>query len=132
MAGVLKGIIEGGKAVGKKLFGKNKKVSEKVKTDLSSYPTSKNIDDLIAKEGDPFVRGKLNSIKDKIKKGTVIGKDGNVIATPTKERTAKTIMNRHPGSYQLKKDGGRMGYKSGSKGCKMATKGKGRAYGQNS
>ena len=29
------------------------------------------------------------------------------------------------------KDGGRMGYKSGSK-CKMATKGKGRAYGMNS
>ena len=29
------------------------------------------------------------------------------------------------------KDGGRMGYKNGSK-CKMATKGKGRAYGNNS
>ena len=29
------------------------------------------------------------------------------------------------------KDGGRMGYKNGSK-CKMATKGKGRAYGMNS
>ena len=29
------------------------------------------------------------------------------------------------------KDGGRMGYKNGSK-CKMATKGKGRAYGKNS
>ena len=120
------------KEFGKKLFGKNKKVPEKVKTDLSSYPTSKNIDDLIAKEGDPFVRGKLLSIKDKKKKGTVIGKDGNVIGTPTKERTAKTIMNRHPGSYQLKKDGGRMGYKDGSKGCKLATKGKGRAYGNNS
>ena len=29
------------------------------------------------------------------------------------------------------KDGGRMGYKNGSK-CKMAKKGKGRAYGMNS
>jgi len=132
MAGVIKGIIEGGKAVGKKLFGKKKPTKTETKTDLSSYPTSKNIDNLIAKEGDPFVRGKLNSIKDKMKKGTVIGKDGNVIATPTKERTAKTIMNRHPGSYQLKKDGGRMGYKDGSKGCGKANKGKGRAYGQNS
>jgi len=28
--------------------------------------------------------------------------------------------------------GGRAGYKMGSKGCKLATKGKGRAYGQNS
>ena len=119
------------KEFGKKLFSKNKKVPEKSGTDLSKFPTSKNIDDLIAKEGDPFVRNKLISIKDKKKKGTVIGKDGNVIGTPTKERTAKTLMERHPGSYQLKKDGGRMGYKNGSK-CKMATKGKGRAYGKNS
>ena len=28
--------------------------------------------------------------------------------------------------------GGRAGYKAGSKGCKLATKGKGRAYGKNS
>ncbi len=28
--------------------------------------------------------------------------------------------------------GGRAGFKSGSKGCKLATKGKGRAYGKNS
>ena len=132
MAGVIKGIIEGGKAVSKKIFGKKKPTKTENKTDLSSYPTSKNIDDLIAKEGDPFVRGKLLSIKDKKKKGTVIGKDGNVIGTPTKERTAKTLMERHPGSYQLKKDGGRMGYKDGSKGCGKANKGKGRAYGQNS
>jgi len=30
------------------------------------------------------------------------------------------------------KSGGRAGYKSGSKGCKLAMKGKGRAYGKNS
>ena len=30
------------------------------------------------------------------------------------------------------KTGGRAGYKSGSKGCKLAMKGKGRAYGKNS
>ena len=34
-------------------------------------------------------------------------------------------------NIQGAKDGGRMGYKNGSK-CKMAKKGKGRAYGQNS
>ena len=33
---------------------------------------------------------------------------------------------------QEMKTGGRAGYKMGSKGCKMATKGKGRAYGKNS
>jgi|21_taG_2_1085346.scaffolds.fasta_scaffold70472_2 hypothetical protein len=35
-----------------------------------------------------------------------------------------------PKRYEVA-DGGRMGYKNGSK-CKMATKGKGRAYGKNS
>ena len=34
-------------------------------------------------------------------------------------------------NVQGAKDGGRMGYKNGSK-CKVATKGKGRAYGKNS
>ena len=34
-------------------------------------------------------------------------------------------------NIQGAKDGGRMGYKNGSK-CKLATKGKGRAYGKNS
>jgi len=35
-------------------------------------------------------------------------------------------------NVQGAKDGGRMGYKMGSKGCKLATKGKGKAYGKNS
>ena len=37
--------------------------------------------------------------------------------------------NRIRGGLKI---GGRAGFKSGSKGCKMATKGKGRAYGKNS
>ena len=120
--------------IGKKLFGK-KKVKEKFKPDTSKVPTSKNISSLIAKEQDPFVRNKLQSIKESAARGDVISKSGNVIATPTKERTAKTSMERNPGSYQRRvpeAKGGRIGYKSGSKGCKLATKGKGRAYGQNS
>ncbi len=35
-------------------------------------------------------------------------------------------------SVQGAKDGGRIGLKAGSKGCKLAMKGKGRAYGKNS
>jgi len=34
--------------------------------------------------------------------------------------------------YPKMAKGGRAGFKSGSKGCKLATKGKGRAYGKNS
>jgi hypothetical protein len=106
-------ILAGAKAIGKKLFGKKKPVDTKFKTDTSSYPTSKNIDDLIKNEQDPFVRRRLLAMKEKAKKGTVIGKGGNVVGTPTKERSAKTLMDRNRGSYQYKKDGGRMGLKGG-------------------
>ena len=126
----LKTIIKEG---AKKLFTKKKPAKKDFKTDLSSYPTKKNIDELISKEGDPFVRGKLLSYKEKMEKGTVVGKGGNVVGTPTKERSAKTLMDRNRGSRQYKKIGGRMGLKNGSaKGCGKANKGKGRAYGNNS
>ena len=36
------------------------------------------------------------------------------------------------GSRKKAMGGGRIGYKAGSKGCKLAMKGKGRAYGKNS
>ena len=36
------------------------------------------------------------------------------------------------GNIEFKAKGGRAGYKDGSKGCKLATKGKGNAYGKNS
>ena len=35
-------------------------------------------------------------------------------------------------TVDMKAKGGRAGFKSGSKGCKLAMKGKGRAYGKNS
>ena len=127
MAGILRGIIETGKAAGKKLFSKKKPTKTKTKTDLSSYPTSKNIDDLIAKEQDPFVRNKLLSMKKSKARGDVKDKGGNIMGTPNKERSAESIRKYVQGA----KDGGRMGYKMGSK-CKLATKGKGRAYGKNS
>mgnify|MGYP003656808478 CR=1 FL=1 len=115
------------KEFGKKIFGKKKPGKKEIKTDLSSYPTSKNIDDLIAKEQDPFVRNKLISKKKSKAKGDVKDKGGNIMGTPNKERSAESIRNYVQGA----KDGGRMGYKMGSK-CKLAIKGKGRAYGKNS
>jgi len=97
------------KVIGKigKIFSKKKPKKIEFKPDTSKVPTSKNIHKLIAKEQDPFVRKKLISIRDQAEKGTVIGKGGNVIQTPTKERTAKTLMERHPGSYQRKKPEGK-------------------------
>ena len=46
-----------------------------------------------------------------------------------RERTATT---RDEAKTQKMAKGGRAGFKSGSKGCKLAMKGKGRAYGKNS
>jgi hypothetical protein len=45
-------------------------------------------------------------------------------------RSMKTLTSEGPGKLKLAK-GGRAGYKMGGK-CKLATKGKGRAYGKNS
>jgi len=72
-------------------------------------------------------------IKDKTKKKTGVTIDKSKIDKPT---TIKTGPDTNPGSSNPKRSGrkfgGRMGYKDGSKGCKLATKGKGRAYGKNS
>ena len=46
-------------------------------------------------------------------------------------KTSNIQTRMSPGGYQELKTGGRAGYKMGSK-CKLATKGKGRAYGKNS
>ena len=42
------------------------------------------------------------------------------------------IQKKDPVKRTFNSTGGRVGYKSGSKGCKLAMKGKGRAYGKNS
>jgi hypothetical protein len=44
----------------------------------------------------------------------------------------KTSAPKEPQPMQTLSKGGRAGYKAGSKGCKLAMKGKGRAYGKNS
>ena len=105
------------KEFGKKFFGKKKKIPEEIKTDLSKIPTSKNIDELIKNEGDPFVRNAYISMREKAKRGDVVDRGGNVIGTPSKERSAKTLMDRNRGSRQFgKKDGGRIGLKEGTEG----------------
>ena len=75
----------------------------------------------------------VDFVKDKTKKKTGI----NVNKGDQKDIKVNTGNNgSSAGSSNPKragaKFGGRMGYKSGSKGCKLAMKGKGRAYGKNS
>ena len=50
--------------------------------------------------------------------------------TPEKQKKEGRIIGGN--FYPKMAKGGRVGYKAGSKGCKLAIKGKGRAYGKNS
>ena len=78
------------------------------------------------------VKKLVELVKDKTKKktGVIVDKGNN---RPSKVNTGP---DSNPGSSNPKragkKFGGRMGYKDGSKGCKLATKGRGNAYGKNS
>ena len=56
---------------------------------------------------------------------------GNIIVTSKKLRDQLSKKDKDKAAQGLRM-GGRAGYKSGSKGCKLAMKGKGRAYGKNS
>ncbi len=55
---------------------------------------------------------------------------GNIIVTSKKLRDKLNMKDKDKAKQGLRM-GGRAGYKMGSK-CKLATKGKGRAYGKNS
>ena len=57
----------------------------------------------------------------------VITSDGKEIKV-----TGDQFFKLNGNNVEMKAKGGRVGLKSGSKGCKLAMKGKGRAYGKNS
>ncbi len=61
------------------------------------------------------------------------GKGGGIIPKEDK-KGIDTFIIINGKEYEVEKmaKGGRAGFKSGSKGCKLAMKGKGRAYGKNS
>ena len=79
--------------------------------ELAQKDISKKLDDKVA----------LKGISDVL---------GNMIIT-TKQFGDK-LRKKDPVKRTFNSTGGRVGYKSGSKGCKLAMKGKGRAYGKNS
>jgi hypothetical protein len=56
---------------------------------------------------------------------------GNIIVTSKKLRDQLSKKDKQKAAQGLRM-GGRAGYKDGSKGCKLAMKGKGKAYGKNS
>jgi len=76
----------------------------------------------------PKIKRAMEGIKN------IVDRESRKKAEAAKEAAMKKIKiqdEKDMLDVQGAKDGGRMGYKNGSK-CKMATKGKGRAYGKNS
>ena len=71
---------------------------------------------------------KLNT---KVKQMAIGDTLGNIIVTSKKLRDQLSKKDKDKAAQGLRM-GGRAGYKSGSKVCKLAMKGKGRAYGKNS
>ena len=69
----------------------------------------------------------------KPKKFERINPDPNPFEKPEKKFKREPFREKNPSVRpQRKKDGGRIGLKAGSKGCKLAKRGRGRAYGKNS
>ena len=85
--------------------------------DLGSFPVARGINETVGTE-----RKKLKAIGEKIKKAN----------TKKRNEASKKIFDQSGRIRGGLKMGGRASYKSGTRGCKLAVKGKGRAYGKNS
>jgi hypothetical protein len=85
--------------------------------DLGSFPVARNVKDLPGTE----VK-KLKAIGEKLKKAKV----------KKRNEASKKIFDQSGRIRGGLRMGGRVSYKSGTRGCKLAVKGKGRAYGKNS
>ena len=85
--------------------------------DLGSFPVARGINETVGTE-----RKKLKAIGEKIKKANV----------KKRNEASKKIFDQSGRIRGGLRMGGRASYKSGTRGCKLAVKGKGRAYGKNS
>ena len=82
----------------------------------------------LAQQGRRPKKAGIGNLPGKKKENFIIVIDDKYISDPNKFGMEEiVIMNP-----ENKAKGGRVGLKSGSKGCKLAMKGKGRAYGKNS
>jgi hypothetical protein len=85
--------------------------------DLGTFPVARNVKDLPGTE-----IKKLKAIGEKLKKAK----------TKTRNEASKKLFDQSGRIRGGLRMGGRASYKSGTRGCKLAVKGKGRAYGKNS
>ena len=85
--------------------------------DLGAFPVARGINETAGTE-----RKKLKAIGEKIKKANA----------KKRNEASKKIFDQSGRIRGGLRMGGRASYKSGTRGCKLAMKGKGRAYGKNS
>ena len=79
-----------------------------------------------AQQGRRPKKAGIGNLPGKKKKDFIIVIDDKYISNPKLNKDIELVFPEN------KAKGGRVGLKSGSKGCKLAMKGKGRAYGKNS
>jgi len=85
--------------------------------DLGSFPVARNVKDLPGTE-----KKKLKEIGEKIRKNK----------TKKRNESSEKLFDQSGRIRGGLRMGGRAEYKSGTRGCKLAMRGKGRAYGKNS
>jgi len=85
--------------------------------DLGSFPVARGVNETVGTE-----RKKLKAIGEKLKKANA----------KKRNEASKKIFDQSGRIRGGLRMGGRASYKSGTRGCKLAVKGKGRAYGKNS
>jgi hypothetical protein len=107
-----------------------KKLEKKLEKIMAPMGKKKGMKgDLSQIQFEDAVRGKEDILIKKVKEG----KDSlkKIVDAATDDNQLGSSERKIMRDVYLK-GGGRAGYKSGSKGCKLAMKGKGRAYGKNS
>jgi len=85
--------------------------------DLGSFPVARGVNETVGTE-----KKKLKAIGEKLKKANA----------KKRNEASKKIFDQSGRIRGGLRMGGRASYKSGTRGCKLAVKGKGRAYGKNS
>ena len=111
-----------------------KKAEKKKKAEQAQKDFAKSVDPVFKKKEGMKKELAIVQLEDALTKG-----DKSNLSTKSIKKIADAAADDKQLTKSLQKferdlfrGGGRAGYKSGSKGCKLAMKGKGRAYGKNS
>jgi flagellar biosynthesis/type III secretory pathway protein FliH len=112
--------------------GKEKKKIQRFPGDFKNFTESKEFKKAKADNLSTYEKAKEHPVERKDAGYKFLMDAGPKEVKAFKEYRKRTAKTRDEAKTQKMAKGGRAGFKSGSKGCKLAMKGKGRAYGKNS